>query len=224
MRSRRILLGGIAVPAVVLIAVSIAWACVPQGSFNVNPAKGPAGGQVAASGSGFEAGQTVEIRWESRTGPLLAKTTGPSFSNVPVTIPASATPGNHFISAAMTGEHADHGATAVSFEVTAAAPPPEQAPGPGSQPVTPDQPSQQPAPVTPGPSAPAAPQEQGPSPRAKAIKRCVRKYNVKRAKTAAKRRRMAKKRKTCVRKAKRLSNRNASSSFNAFPFLRLLGR
>ena len=99
MFSRRILLGGIAAPAVVLTAVSFAWACVPQGTFSVNPTQGAAASQVAASGSGFESG-VVQIRWESRTGPILATTSGPSFSNVPITIPASADAGVHYVSAA----------------------------------------------------------------------------------------------------------------------------
>ena len=201
--SRRILLASIAAPAVVLTAVSLAWACVPQGTLNLNPTQGAAGSQVAASGSGFEAGATVEIRWESRTGTLLATATGPSF-NVPITIPRSATGGTHYVSAAMVGEHAEHSATAASFEVTGPAPP-----GPPG--------------TNPAPPSTVDPHEHGPSPRAKAVKRCKRKYSAKRGKTAAKKRRLAKKRKACLRKAKRLSNdEHHGSSFN-FASLPLLG-
>lgn len=206
MLPRRILLGSIAAPAVVLVAVSLAWACVPQGSFTLNPTEGAAGSQVSASGRGFEVG-TVEIRWESRTGPILATTTGPDFNNVPITIPASAEPGVHYVSAANTGEHGDHSATAASFEVKGAAPPAEQ---PGA--TTPP-PSQQPAPSPPAPSPPADPVKQGPSPRAAAIKKCKRKYRVKGVKSASKKRRMTKKRKACLKRAKRLSNSNASAAF-----------
>jgi len=157
-----------------------------------------------ASGSGFEAGEPVEIRWESRTGPLLARTTGPSFSDVAITIPAEASPGDHLISAAGVGEHADHGATAASFEVTATAPPPSPA-----QPPAPVQSTPPPAPVT-----PLVPRETSSSAarRAKAIKRCKRKYSAKKAKSAAGRRRMAKKRRACMRKAKRISAARGSST------------
>jgi len=199
MLSRRILLGSIVAPAVVLAAVSVAWACVPQGTLTLNPTQGAAGTRVMTSGSGFEGSEPIEIRWESRTGPILATTTttGPSFNNVPITIPASATGGVHYVSAANTGEHADHSATAASFEVTGAAPGP------------------QPPPPPPPPSNSADPHDHGSSAaRAKAIKRCKRKYSAKRAKTAAQRRRMAKKRKACLKKAKRLGDDHDASSFS----------
>jgi len=217
MLKRRILLGSIAAPAVVLTAVSLAWACVPQGSFILNPSEGAAGAQVAASGSGFESGP-VEIRWESRTGPILATATGPSFNNVSITIPANAEPGVHYVSAANTGEHATHGATAASFEVKGAAPPAEQ---PGA--TTPP-PSQQPAPSPPAPSPPADPVKQGPSPRAAAIKKCKRKYRTKGVKSASKKRRMTKKRNACIKRAKRLSNSNSSAAFNNVASLPLFGK
>jgi len=204
MLSRRILLGSIAAPVVVLAAVSLAWACVPQGSLTLGPTTGPAGSQVAASGSGFDAGAAVEIRWESRTGQVLATTTGPSFNNVPITIPATATTGIHYVSAAMVGEHAEHSATAASFEVTGSAPP-------------------GPAPPNPAPPSKADPHGHDPSPRAKAIKRCKRKYSAKRGKTAAKKRRLAKKRKACMKKAKRLSDDEHDASTFSFKSLPLFG-
>jgi len=214
MSSRRFLLGGIATSAVVLAAASLAWACVPQGGFTLNPTEGAAGSRVAASGSGFEAGQPVEIRWESRTGPILATTTGPAFNNVPITIPADAAPGVHFISAANTGEHGDHSATAASFEVTAAAQEPPVTPTPQPAPAAPaPAPTPPPAPSTPN-DPPQQGTKRGTSPRAAALKRCTRKYSVKRVKSASKRKRLVKKRKACVRKAKRLSTRNRASAFN----------
>jgi len=212
MLTRRILLGSIAAPAVVLTAVSLAWACVPQASFVLNPTEGAAGAQVAASGSDFESGP-VELRWESRTGPILATATGPSFNNVSITIPANAEPGVHYVSAANTGEHATHGATAASFEVKGAAPPPA---------ATSPPPAQQPAPNPPAP--PADPGNTGPSPRAVAIKKCKRKYSVKGVKSASKKRRMTKKRNACIKRAKRLSNSNSSAAFNNVASLPLFGK
>ena len=219
MLSRRILLGSIAAPAVVLAVVSLAWACVPQGAFNVNPNKGPAGSQVAASGSNFPAGNTIEIRWGSRTGPILATATGPAFSNVPITIPASAPQGIHFISASGTGEHADHSATDVSFEVTAQSTPPPGPPGgqqppPGGQPPPPG--GQPPGPGGQQPTPPVTPPN-GSSRRARAIARCNRKYSARRARTPAKRRRLSKQRKACLRKAKKLSAAQGSTLKSALP-------
>ena len=212
MLSRRILLGSVAAPAVVLVAVSLAWACVPQGSLILNPTKGPAGSQVMASGNGFPA-DTVEIRWGSRTGPLLATTQGPAFNNVPITIPGTATAGVHYVNASGLGEHGEHSATDASFEIPAGSTPPGsqgppggQQPGPGGQQPAPG--GQQPTPVTP----PA-----GKSRRAKAIARCKRKYSAKRANTRSKRRRLAKRRKACLRKAKKLSAAQASTFESVLP-------
>ena len=116
--SRRFVLASVGVLAVVLASVSLAWACVPQGSLSLTPKVGPAGSTVTAKASGFPAGSTVEIRWGSKTGPLLKTGTGPSFST-PITIPAAA-PGVHYVSAAMTGEHRDHSATVAAFQIVVA--------------------------------------------------------------------------------------------------------
>lgn len=111
-----------AVTALLLGAVSLAWACVPQASLSLNPTSGPAGSAVNARASGFTAGQPVEIRWGSKTGPVLKTSTGPSFT-VPITIPAVA-PGVYYVSAAETGEHRDHSATIAAFRVTVPGAPP----------------------------------------------------------------------------------------------------
>ena len=130
--SRRISLGIIGALAAVLASVSVAWACVPQASLSVTPTSGPAGSTVTVNGSGFPAGETAEVRWESKTGPVLATATGPTFS-VRITIP-SAAPGVHYISGAVVGEHRDHSATVAAFRITVpGAPPP--APGGGTTPT-----------------------------------------------------------------------------------------
>lgn len=215
MWSRRILLGSIAAPAVVLAAVSLAWACVPQATFGLSPNQGAAGSQATASGSGFETGKTVEIRWESRTGPVLATATGPSFNNVPITIPASATPGVHVISAADLGPMGDHSATAAPFEVAGASPPPPgpQPPPPGTQPPPP---ATQPPPGGQQPPPTATPPRDD-SARAKAIATCKRKYSAKRARTPAKKRRLAKKRRACLRRASNSAATQATTFESTLP-------
>lgn len=114
--------------AAVLASVSLAWACVPQGSLSLTPASGPGGSTVTAKVSGFPADSTVEIRWGSKTGTLLKTGTGPSFS-APITIPSDAAPGVHYVSAAMAGEHQDHSATVAAFQIIAPG-----VPGPGGTP------------------------------------------------------------------------------------------
>ena len=113
----RILMGSIGVLSVVLATVSFAWACVPQGAFDLSPSGGPAGTQVTAVGNNFPAGP-VEIRWESRQGTLLTTATGPSFS-VSLTIPSGVTPGVYYVSASPPeGGHGAHSATSAAFTVT----------------------------------------------------------------------------------------------------------
>lgn len=126
--SRRLVLVSTGVLAAALASVSLAWACVPQGYLSLTPASGPAGSTVTAKASGFPAGSTVEIRWESKTGTLLKTGTGPSFTT-PITIPLAA-PGVHYVSAAMTGEHRDHSATVAAFRITAPG-----VPAPGTTPT-----------------------------------------------------------------------------------------
>ena len=114
---RRIPIGVIGVVAVVLATVSLAWACVPQGAFNLSPSSGAAGMEVTALGNNFPPGP-VEIRWGSREGTLLATATGPSFS-VSVTIPSGLGPGVYYVSASPPeGGHGAHSATAAAFTVT----------------------------------------------------------------------------------------------------------
>ena len=100
-----------------LASVSLAWACVPQGSLSLTPASGTAGSTGTAKASGFPAGSTVEIRWGSKTGTVLTTGTGPSFSTT-ITVP-SAAPGVYYVSAAVTGEHRDHSATVAAFRIVA---------------------------------------------------------------------------------------------------------
>lgn len=133
---RRILIGGIGVLAVVLATVSFAWACVPQGAFDLSPSTGAAGTQVTALGNNFPPGP-VEIRWGSRQGTLLATATGPSFS-ISVTIPSGLSPGVYYVSASPPeGGHGAHSATAAAFTVTDG---PTGTPSPGRSPSTPGTP------------------------------------------------------------------------------------
>lgn len=109
-----------AVLGLALGGASVAWACSTQPSVRVEGSSkaasgqtsGPAGSQINFSGRDFGPGQ-VQVRWNSRTGQLLAEAQGPSFS-VPVTIP-QAPAGVHYIVAFQTVGTAT---ASLAFEVT----------------------------------------------------------------------------------------------------------
>lgn len=85
----------LAVAAVGLSTVAVAWACSPQATItNVSPGSGRAGDRVTVSAKSFTQAP-VQLRWGSNTGPLIGIASGPSFS-VAVTIPQSE-PGVHMI-------------------------------------------------------------------------------------------------------------------------------
>lgn len=70
--------------ALLLGGSSLAWACTPTARITLDPTEGRAGSQVLVTGEDF--GPTVQIHWDSVDGPVLERTTGPSFS-VWVTVP-----------------------------------------------------------------------------------------------------------------------------------------
>lgn len=104
--------------AFALASASVAWGCASiQPKFTGSEGQtssGPAGSQVTVTGSNFNPGP-VDVRWNSKTGALLAQPMGPNFS-VAVKIPDTATVGAHYILAVPTT-----GSTAtMPFEVTRA--------------------------------------------------------------------------------------------------------
>lgn len=147
---RKVLLAGVAVCAVALGGMSVAWACTPGGGITANPGSGLPGSLVDISGTNFvAAGETVqdqqvgpvEIRWNTTSGPLLATATGPNFTQS-VTVPQNAANRTYYFVAVQ--RRADGGAVrqaAASFQVTGAkqdtAPPPanETQQPPASQPA-----------------------------------------------------------------------------------------
>ena len=109
-----------AVLGLALGGASVAWACSAQPNVRVEGSgkavggqtSGPVGTQINFTGRDFGPGQ-VQVRWNSRTGQLLAEAQGPSFS-VPVTIP-QAPAGVHYIVAFQTVGTAT---ASLAFEVT----------------------------------------------------------------------------------------------------------
>ena len=104
-------LGGFALLAAGTGVASTAWACsVAAASTSISPKVGAAGTEVTVSGSSYAPGP-VEIRWNGASGPVLATTQGPNFSQV-VTVPAETTGGMAYIAAVQRD-----GAGAVTYKV-----------------------------------------------------------------------------------------------------------
>lgn len=120
---------------VVLMAASVAWACIPQPRLiTLQPrASGPAGTKVTVAALGFDPGR-AEIRWNAGDGELLGTANGPEFS-VEVIIPDSDVGLYQMVVLARSASGEIGNTNTVSFEVTgegesAGTPPsPTQPPG-----------------------------------------------------------------------------------------------
>ena len=126
----------LAVLAVPLTVVSLAWGCVPRGAVAVNPASAPSGSTVSVTASGFPTGVAVDVRWNGLSGPRLAGGVGPAFA-VDVIVPSVAA-GAYVVSAATNDEHGSHSEGRVAFEVTGStdsATAPTPAPGTSANPA-----------------------------------------------------------------------------------------
>lgn len=64
---------------VLFVGAGLAWACTPQAWISISPRSGPGGSRAVVDGGGFGKG-TVEIRWNSSEGEVLATPTGPNFT------------------------------------------------------------------------------------------------------------------------------------------------
>ncbi len=78
----------LACAASVLASAAIAWACVPASYLWMEPAFGTPGKAVTVHGEQFEGG-SVEVRWGSETGPLLATAPSANFTAT-IEIPSAA--------------------------------------------------------------------------------------------------------------------------------------
>ncbi len=116
MISRRTYVGLLGVVAVPLSVVSLAWACVPQGSVTVTPTSAPSGSTVSVAASRFPPNTPVDVYWNGLNGTRLASGVGPAFT-VDITVP-QVSAGAYVISAATADEHASHSEGRAPFEVT----------------------------------------------------------------------------------------------------------
>jgi len=195
-------------------AASLAYACTGLATATTSRSSGVAGSTVTVNGKGFvphdgadASGALAEIRMDSLTGPVIG-TGSPSGTYgsfaAQITLP-SVDPGEHVLIVTQNGDdgkpvYGSPARTVFTVDPTPVAAPAAAAPAP--------------APAAAVQSAPAAPvavgvkasQPSRASRLAKAITRCTTKFNVKKARTVAGRRRTLAKRKACIKQARTTSN------------------
>jgi hypothetical protein len=79
---RRWAIGGVTTAAAGLLMASAAWACVSGPVVNISTINAKAGQEVGITGTGFQAANAAQIKWNALDGPVLA------------TVPAPITGGN----------------------------------------------------------------------------------------------------------------------------------
>ncbi len=195
-------------------AASLAYACTGLATISTSPGSAVAGATVTVDARGFAPHDPsdartspAEIRMDSMTGPVIG-TASPSSArsggnfSVQITVPAVAA-GDHVLIATQNGSsgspaYGTPARTVFTVDPTPAAAPVAVAAAPAPTPVA--APS---AAVAPAPAAVSSKSaSSGPSALAKAIARCSTKYNAKKAKTVAGKRRTLARRKACIKQAR----------------------
>lgn len=193
-------------------AASLAYACTGLATATTSRSSGVAGSTVTVNGKGFAPhdraaapGALAEIRMDSMTGPVIG-TGSPSGTNgsfaAQITVPG-VDPGEHVLILTQNGAdgrpvYGSPARTVFTVDPTPVAAP--AAAAPASAPAA----AVQSAPMAAAPVAvgvKASPPSRA-SRRAKAIARCTKKFNVKKAKTVAGRRRTLARRKACIKQAR----------------------
>jgi outer membrane protein assembly factor BamB len=80
------------------VVVFLAISCLSQ-TVSTSPKTGPPTLTVLVSGSGFGASAAIDIYFDTTDEALAIANGSGAFSKIPITVPASATPGTHFVSA-----------------------------------------------------------------------------------------------------------------------------
>src|SRR5579862_3956005 len=97
-RSARVLahLFRFGIRAPVLMA-ALAWVALAQPAVTVSPAIGPPTDKATVSGTGFAADEAVDIYFDTTDLALAATGPGGLFTGIGLIIPASASPGEHWV-------------------------------------------------------------------------------------------------------------------------------
>jgi len=93
--------------AISLVVASTAWACGVLATLKVSSSSGTPGQQLTATGRNYSAAgnaSPVQIRWNSRNGPVLQNATPDTAGNINTTfnVPANASPGWYVVMATQT--------------------------------------------------------------------------------------------------------------------------
>jgi hypothetical protein len=100
MRVRRLAMGGVGAAAAGVLFAAAAWACVSGPVVNLSTISAKPGQEVGITGTGFQAANQAQVRFNALDGPVLATVnpplTGGALSST-FTIPAGTAPGSYVI-------------------------------------------------------------------------------------------------------------------------------
>ena len=97
---RRLAIGGMATAAAGVFMAAAAWACVSGPVVNLSTINAKAGQEVGITGTGFQAANAAQIRWNALDGPVLTTVPAPITGgtlNANFTVPQGTTPGSYVV-------------------------------------------------------------------------------------------------------------------------------
>ena len=97
---RRWAIGGMATAAAGVLMASAAWACVSGPVVNLSTISAKGGQEVGITGTGFQAGNQANVRWNALDGPVLATVAPPVTGgnlDAKFTVPAGTQPGSYVV-------------------------------------------------------------------------------------------------------------------------------
>jgi len=100
MRVRRLAVGGVGAAAAGVLFAAAAWACVSGPVVNLSTISAKAGQEVSITGTGFQAANPAQIRFNALDGPVLTTVPAPITGGnlaATFTVPAGTAPGSYVI-------------------------------------------------------------------------------------------------------------------------------
>ncbi len=97
---RRWAIGGVATAAAGVLMSAAAWACVSGPVVNLSTINAKAGQEVGITGTGFQAANAAQIRWNALDGPVLANVAAPITGgnmDAKFTVPEGTKPGSYVV-------------------------------------------------------------------------------------------------------------------------------
>ena len=97
---RRWAIGGLTTAAAGVFMAAAAWACVSGPVVNLSTINAKAGQEVGLTGTGFQAANAAQIRWNALDGPVLTTVPAPITGgnmDAKFTVPQGTTPGSYVV-------------------------------------------------------------------------------------------------------------------------------